>query len=80
MIYRFSTTVLKIVFASLAVGFGLSTVNITAEQIFADLGLSPDQVLALVNDAVIWATPHLLLGSMVIIPLWIIISLFRPGN
>ena len=80
MIYRFSITVLKILFASLVVGFALSTLNITAEQVMTEVGLSPERALAWTQRAIAWAAPHLLLGSMVIIPLWIIVSLFRPRN
>ena len=46
MIYRFSITVLRILFASLAVGFALSTLNITAEQVMTEFGLSPERTLA----------------------------------
>ena len=67
MIYRFSITVLKILFASLVVGFALSTLNITAEQVMTEVGLSPERALAWTQHAIAWAVPHLLLGSMVII-------------
>lgn len=80
MIYRFSITVLKILFASLVVGFAPSTLNITAEQVMTEVDLSPERALVRTQRAIAWAVPHLLLGSMVIIPLWIIVSLFRPKN
>ncbi len=64
--------------ASLVVGVLLSTVDITAEQVLVDMGITPERVLSLLQRGVTWAVPHLILGSLVIVPVWLIIYLFRP--
>ncbi len=78
MLYRLSATATKIMLASLVVGVLLSTVDITAEQVLVDLGITPERVLSLLQRGVTWAVPHLILGSIVIVPVWVIIYLFRP--
>jgi len=78
MIYRISSSIFKIALASLAVGLLLSTLNVTAEQVLFDLGLTPDRILMWLSDGAEWAIPHILLGAFVIVPVWIVIFLFRP--
>ncbi len=78
MIYRLSATVIKIALASLLVGITLSAMNITADQVLRDVGLTPERIMAMLQNGISWALPHLILGSMVIVPVWVIIYLFRP--
>jgi len=53
-------------------------VNITAEQVLNDVGMTPDRVFLWLQKGLSWALPNILLGSIIIIPVWIIIYLFRP--
>ncbi len=78
MLYRIVATVVKIALASLCVGVVLSSLNVTAEQVLADMGLTPEKIILWLSEGAQWAIPHLLLGSIVIVPVWIIIYLFRP--
>jgi hypothetical protein len=78
MIYRLSATVIKIALASLLVGITLSAMNITADQVLRDVGLTPERIMSMLQNGISWALPHLILGSMVIVPVWVIIYLFRP--
>jgi hypothetical protein len=41
-------------------------------------GLSPERLEDLARQGVEWALPNLLLGAMVIVPVWFVIYLFRP--
>ncbi|MEP6099752.1 MAG: DUF6460 domain-containing protein [Marinobacter sp.] len=68
----------KIALVSLITGAGLSAFDITAADILADLGLTPESVLALIERGVAWAIPNIVLGSMVIVPIWLVIYLLRP--
>ena len=78
MALRFAITGLKIIIASLLVGFVLSALNITAEQVLNDVGVTPDRVFKWLQKGMNWALPNILLGSIIIIPVWVIIYLFRP--
>ncbi|MEP6281979.1 MAG: DUF6460 domain-containing protein [Nitratireductor sp.] len=35
-------------------------------------------MLALIERGVAWAIPNIVLGSMVIVPIWLVIYLLRP--
>jgi len=78
MALRFATTGLKIIIASLLVGFVLSAMNITAEQVLNDVGVTPDKILMWLQKGVNWALPNIMLGSIIIVPVWIVVYLFRP--
>lgn len=68
----------KIMFASLIVGAGLSFFDVTALDVLAKAGLTPAQVGELLSKGVAWALPNIMLGSMVIIPVWVLTFMLRP--
>jgi hypothetical protein len=41
-------------------------------------GLSPDRIGELAREGLAWALPNLLLGALVIVPVWFVLYLFRP--
>ena len=75
---RLFSTIAKIVIASLLTGVVLHKLDLSAEQILLELGMTPENVIAWLEESVTWAIPHLLLGSMVILPVWLVVFLFRP--
>lgn len=75
---RFISTVLKIGIASLLVGAVLAKMNLSAEQILLEVGLTPERVYEIVQMAFRWAIPNIVLGSIVVVPVWLVIYLFRP--
>ena len=52
--------------------------NLSAEAILARVGLTPDKLLALFERGIQWAIPNIILGSMVILPVWAVVYLLRP--
>ena len=76
--WRVFSTVVKVAVASLIVGTVLAHFGITADQILQDLGATPDRLLELVRQGFAWALPNLLLGSIIILPVWFVVFLFRP--
>lgn len=72
------SAVFKIAVASLITGAVLSALDVTAAEVLADLGLTPEQVLGYLERGVMWALPNIVLGSMVIVPIWFVIYLLRP--
>lgn len=75
---RLLTGLFKIAVVSLITGAGLSAFDITAADILADLGLTPENVLDLLQSGAAWAVPNIVLGSMVIVPIWLVIYLLKP--
>jgi hypothetical protein len=72
------SAVFKIAVASLITGAVLSALDITAAEVLSDLGLTPEEVLGQMERGVTWALPNIVLGSMVIVPIWFVIYLLRP--
>ena len=78
MLYRLLSTIAKLLLASLVVGVVLSSLNITADQILLDLGLTPEGIMSVLRQGMQWALPNIVLGGIVIVPVWLVIYLFRP--
>jgi len=78
MLHPILRTLVKVAVASLVVGTVLGHFGITAGQLMQTLGLSADRIEDYAQKGVAWALPNLLLGSMVIVPIWFVIFLFRP--
>ncbi|HZP79106.1 MAG TPA: DUF6460 domain-containing protein [Pseudolabrys sp.] len=71
-------TLVKVLVASLVVGTILAHFGITADQIMREAGLSGDRIEELARQAVAWALPNVFLGALVIVPVWLLLYLFRP--
>jgi hypothetical protein len=82
MLGRLTRTLVKVLIASLIVGTVLTHFGISTSDLIKTAGLSPerieDQVAELARHGLAWALPNLLLGSLVIIPIWFVIFLLRP--
>lgn len=71
-------TVVKVLVASLIVGTILDHFGITADQLMRATGLSTQHLEELAREGLAWALPNLILGSLVIVPVWFVLYLFRP--
>jgi len=78
MLPRFFSTVVKVAVASLIVGTILANFGITAEKLPREVGLTPERLAELARQGINWALPNLLLGSLIIVPVWFVVYLFRP--
>lgn len=76
--FRFFSGVFKIVVVSLITGAGLSALDLSAKDILTEIGLTPERVSELLQIGAAWALPNIILGSMVIVPIWLVVALFRP--
>jgi len=78
MLHPLVRTLVKIAVASLIVGSVLAHFGITAEMLMKEMGLSFERIEELARCGLAWAALNLLLGSMIILPVWFVIYLFRP--
>jgi uncharacterized protein DUF6460 len=78
MLHPLIRTLVKVAIASLIVGTILGHFGITAEQLTREFGLSYERVEDWARRGVSWAVPNLLLGALVILPVWFLAYLFRP--
>jgi len=76
--FRFISGVIKIVLVSLITGAALSAFDLSAADILIQLGLTPERVVALMQQGAMWALPNIILGSMVILPIWLVVFILRP--
>jgi Family of unknown function (DUF6460) len=78
MLSRLTRTVVKVLVASLIVGTILGHFGLTVDQLLRATGLSAERIGDLARQGLAWALPNLILGSLVIVPVWFLFYLFRP--
>lgn len=75
---RFLTSLFKIVLASLLAGSLLSFLGITTDTLLTFLGLTPEAIWRGLERAYAWATPRVLLGAMIVLPVWLVTYILTP--
>jgi hypothetical protein len=78
MLHPLIRSLVKIAVASLIVGTILTHFGITPEMLVREFGLSYERIEDLARRGLSWAGPNLLVGAMVILPVWFLLYLFRP--
>ena len=78
MFPAFLRTLIKVTVASLVVGALMAHFGITADEVMTQFGLTQERLMELARQGITWALPNLLLGSVVIVPVWFLVYLFRP--
>jgi hypothetical protein len=78
MLSRLTHTTIKVLIASLIVGTILAHFGIKTDELIKSTGLSAERIEDLARAGMDWALPNLLLGALVIVPVWFLIYLFRP--
>jgi hypothetical protein len=71
-------SLVKIAVASLIVGTVLTHFGITPEMLVKEFGFSYEKIEDLARRGLSWAMPSLMVGAMVILPVWFLLYLFRP--
>lgn len=73
-------TLVKIAVASLIVGTILGHFGITVSGLMKEFGMSmsADRMVELGRAGIEWALPNMLLGAVIILPVWFLVYLFRP--
>lgn len=68
---------LRLFFYSLVLGLVLSALNISPEAMLGAIGGTAESIFQVVVDAVEWAVPFVLIGAVVVIPIWLIMAALR---
>lgn len=74
---NFLSGLAKLIVVSLITGALLSALDLSAESVLAHVGLTAER-LALVESGLAWALPNIILGTMVILPIWFVVFLLTP--
>jgi uncharacterized protein DUF6460 len=80
MFHGFLRTLVKVVVASLILGTVMTHFGITSERLMAAFGVTPERLYELAQKGINWALPNLLLGALVIVPIWFVVYLLRPPS
>lgn len=72
-----SRTLLRLFFYSLIIGLALSALNISPESMLGAIGGTVESIFLVVVDAVEWAVPFVLIGAVVVLPIWLVVAAYR---
>lgn len=75
--FNFLSGLVKLTVMSLITGAVLSAIDLPADTILAQIGLTPER-LVLIQHGVSWAVPNIILGTMVVLPIWLLMFLLTP--
>ncbi|MFC4270045.1 hypothetical protein GQF03_05895 [Sneathiella chungangensis] len=66
--------IIKLVLASFAVGWALTLFDITPIDLLKDLTGTIGQIYSMALETVGWAADYILLGAVVVVPIWAIVA------
>ena len=78
--HAFLWTVVKVLIASLVAGIILNHLGITPDELIRYSGMTRERLQELAQQGIAWAVPNVMLGALVIVPVWFLIYLFRPPS
>jgi hypothetical protein len=78
MLHPLFRTLVKVVVASLVVSTVMALSAITVDRLMRETGLSTERIQEYARQGFAWAWPNVLLGRLVIVPIWVVVFLFRP--
>ena len=70
-----SSLIWKLIIASLCVGLVLSFFDIDPVELINDVPETLGQILEVILDIIDWAGKYILLGAIIVIPIWIIFNI-----
>ena len=80
MPHNLGGTLLKLFILSVIVGIVLSVFNIDPEKLLGSIGGTVESIFNVLVDALEWAVPFVLIGAVVVIPIWLILAALRMAR
>lgn len=71
------STLLRLFILSLIIGLVLSAFDIRPESLLGAVGGTVESIFNVIADTVEWAVPFVLIGAIVVIPIWLILAAIR---
>lgn len=68
---------MRLFFYSLIIGLALSALNISPESLLGGIGGTVESIFLVVVDSVEWAVPFVLIGAVVVLPIWLVFAGLR---
>lgn len=73
-------TIVKLVFISFVVGLLISFFDINPKELLANFGETVQDIFALVARFIEWSVKYILLGAVVVVPIWLIFFLLSKAR
>ncbi|MCW8835353.1 MAG: DUF6460 domain-containing protein [Rhodospirillales bacterium] len=74
---RIGAVILKLAIVSLLVGLVLRAFDIEPRNLLSSLGETAQKIFDVLVGLVDWTIPYILLGAVVVIPIWLIMVVLR---
>jgi len=74
------STLLRLFILSLIIGLVLSAFDIRPESLLGAVGGTVESIFNVIADTVEWAVPFVLIGAVVVIPIWLILAAIRMAR
>jgi len=71
------STIVKLAVASLAIGIVISIFNVSPRRILDLLGSTAQEIIATIVSVFEWAFQYILVGAIVVIPIWLVMVIWR---
>ncbi|MDA0703314.1 MAG: DUF6460 domain-containing protein [Proteobacteria bacterium] len=68
---------IRLLILSFVVGFILNVLDLDPGSLLRNIGGTVESIFMTVVDAVRWAVPHILIGAIVVVPIWLVFYLLR---
>ncbi|MBW8446868.1 MAG: hypothetical protein K0M49_14700 [Arenimonas sp.] len=78
--YRFVTSLIKLALASLLAGSIMAFIGISTDSILAFIGMTAEEFWSALDAAGAWAGPRILLGAVIVLPVWLLTYLLMPRS
>lgn len=76
----FGRTVARLVVLSLIVGLILSFFDISPQGLLRNMGATVEKIFSLVATFIEWSLSYILIGAIVVVPIWLILWLVRAAG
>jgi len=73
-------TIVKLVLISFGVGLLISFFDINPRELLANFGETVQEIFALVARFIEWSVKYVLLGAIVVVPIWLIFFLIGKAR
>lgn len=71
------STLIRLFILSLVVGLLLSAFDVSPESLLGTIGGTVESIFDAVAAAVVWAVPYVLIGAVVVVPVWLVLAALR---
>ena len=77
---RIGSTIVKLAILSLLIGMALSFFEVSPQRLLENFGETVQDIFEIAVSMVEWAVPYVLLGAVVVVPIWVVSAVLRVAR